>query len=63
MSLDQDDKEIDIQLEKLFLFLDQFDCWWISDISYDYKNDPNVICDSSERVEFGNNVKDLLEDK
>lgn len=35
--LDQEDKEIEIRLEKLFLFLDQFDCWWISNIEYDLK--------------------------
>lgn len=63
MSLDQDDKEIDIQLEKLFLFLDQFDCWWISDISYDFGNDSNIIYDSCEEIKFHNNIENLLEDK
>ena len=63
MSLDREDKRIDIQLEKLFLFLDQFDCWWISNIKYDFENDPNIIIGSCKGIEFHNSVQNLLEDK
>ena len=55
MGLDQDDKEIDVQLEKLFLFLDQFDCWWISDIKYNCPND-SCIVEEYTCIEFDNVV-------
>lgn len=53
MSLDQEDKEIDIQLDKLFLFLDQFDCWWITDIKHNYPND-SCIVEKNICIEFDN---------
>ena len=60
MSTNLEVKEIDT-LEKLYLFLERFDCWWISDVSYDLGTDSCMIFEKQDLKCIS--VKELLENK